>query len=115
MSEMNWPDPAAAGAKPSVLAEDLQITGDVVSTGPVEVFGKLDGSLRASEVTVAASAKLTGRVSAARLAVSGVVEGKVEAKALALASGGVVLADVTYAQIAIESGGRVEGTLKHSL
>lgn len=112
MTETQWPEPAPVGAKASVLAEDLQIDGDVTSTGPVEVIGKLTGSLRAPDIKVAASGHLKGQVSALNLTVQGMVDGKIAAKSLALISGAVVLAEVTYGQISIETGAQLEGTVK---
>lgn len=48
-----WPDPDSSSARRSVFAQDLVVEGDVTSKGPVDVQGKIVGSLRAQDVAVA--------------------------------------------------------------
>ena len=57
-----WPDPASSKARRSVFAQDLVVEGDATSSGPIEVQGKVVGSLRAPEITVADSGRVEGSV-----------------------------------------------------
>jgi cytoskeletal protein CcmA (bactofilin family) len=112
MTSMTLPGPAVAGARRSLLASDLVIEGDVVSAGPVEVQGRVTGSLRSPEVTVAGTGRIEGHVSALDLTVLGSIEGSIEAALVSLGTGAVVQAEITHDRIAIEAGARVEGALK---
>ena len=61
------PAPARApnpNAGKSVLASDLRITGDITSTGSVEVFGEIEGTLNARGLTIGTEGVVKGTVSA---------------------------------------------------
>lgn len=107
-----WPEPAKAGARRSVLASDLMVEGDVTSTGPVEVQGKVSGQVTAPEVLVSPSGEINGTAIANDLSVLGRVSGCVDARNVSLAASAVVQADIFHERIAIESGAGFEGQLK---
>lgn len=107
-----WPEPAKAGARHSVLASDLVIDGDVTSTGPVEVQGRVAGRVRAPVVLIAPTGSIEGAAVAHDLSVLGRISGAVDARNVSLSAGAVVHADVTHERIAIETGAEVEGQLK---
>lgn len=107
----NWPDPVGANARRSVLASDLVIEGDVTSDGPVDVYGKVLGSVRAPEVVIAAAGRVEGSVSAQDMSVLGFVSGSVTARQLHLSPSAVVLADVRYERMSVETGARLEGAV----
>lgn len=66
-----WPDAAGADARRSVLAQDLVVEGDATSSGPVDVHGKIIGSMRAPDVVVAGSGRIEGSIVAHSLMVLG--------------------------------------------
>ncbi|MFM7443254.1 MAG: polymer-forming cytoskeletal protein [Tabrizicola sp.] len=107
-----WPDPAGANARRSVFAQDLVVEGDASSSGPIEVQGNVDGSLRAPEITVAGSGRVGGSIVAHDLVVLGAVSGTVLARNVQLAPSAVVEADVIHERIAIEAGAELEGRLQ---
>ena len=109
----DWPAPAV-GAKRSFLAEDLEINGDVRSAGPVEVMGKIIGTVRAPDVHISATGQVVGQVAAHNLSVMGAIEGKIVAKSVTLASSAHVQADMAHELITIETGARFDGTLKRT-
>jgi len=94
-----------------VLAEDLVIEGDVTSSGPIDLQGKVLGSVRAPAVVVTATGNLDGTVTSLDLSVIGAITGKAAASAVSLAATAMVQADVTHERIAIESGAQIEGRL----
>jgi cytoskeletal protein CcmA (bactofilin family) len=107
-----WPDPAGTNVHSSVFALDLVVEGDVTSKGPVDVQGKIAGSLKAPEVTVAGSGRVEGSVIAHNLVVLGAVSGTISARNVQLAPSAVVKADVIHERIAIEAGAGLEGKLQ---
>lgn len=60
-NDILWPEPATSGSRRSILASDLEINGDVVSRGPVDLLGKVIGSVFAPEVVVASTGDLDGK------------------------------------------------------
>lgn len=107
-----WPAPAKPGAQRSLLAEDLVIDGDVASTGPVEVRGKVRGQVSSPDLLISLTARIEGPALADALTVQGHVSGTVDARAVSLAASAVVHADIIHASISIEAGAEVEGQLK---
>lgn len=115
------PDPTPSAAPPaaqnrgaasntkSVLAQDLRITGEISSTGTIEVLGEIEGNLTARGLVVGAEGRMTGTVSAETVEVKGRLEGAVATHAFALRASAEVAADVSYTTLIIESGARIEG------
>ena len=107
-----WPDPAGANARRSVLAQDLVVEGDVTSSGPIDMHGKIMGSMRAPDIVIAGSGRVEGSVVANDLSVLGAVSGMISARNVQLASSAVVHADVSHERIAVEAGAELEGRLR---
>ena len=114
------PDPTSAptpapqnrvtgGNTKSVLAQDLRITGEISSTGTIEVLGEIEGNLSARGLVVGLEGRMTGTVSAETVEVKGKLDGSVATHAFALRASAEVAADVTYTTLIIESGARIEG------
>lgn len=106
-----WPQPAAQGAPRSVLSSDLVIEGDITSLGPVDIHGKVQGSVRAPNIVIVADGVVEGSVTAIDLTIAGTLTGEAEAESASLAPQSLVTADITHSKIAIETGARFEGRL----
>jgi cytoskeletal protein CcmA (bactofilin family) len=98
-----------SNGKQSVLAADLKISGDITSSGALEVLGEIDGTITARALTVGAEGRVTGIVTADSVDVKGRLDGKVTSDSFAMRSTAVVTADVSYQTLAIESGAQIEG------
>ncbi|TGD44876.1 polymer-forming cytoskeletal protein [Pseudotabrizicola sediminis] len=107
-----WPAPAKSGVRRSIVAADLIIEGDIDSTGPVDVEGKVLGQVRAPDILIAPTGILEGTAVAHDLAVHGRISGAINARNVSLTNTAVVLADIGHETIAIESGAEVEGKLE---
>jgi cytoskeletal protein CcmA (bactofilin family) len=108
-----WPDPAGPNSKRSVLAYDLVVEGDVVSSGPVDIQGRVVGSVLAPDVVISGSGRLEGSIVAHDLSALGAVSGAIKARNVQLAPSSVVHADVNYERISIQEGAEFEGKLQH--
>ena len=93
----------------SVLASDLRITGEVSSTGTIEVLGEIEGNLTAQGLIVGAEGRMNGTVSAETVEVKGHLDGSVTTQSFALRATADVAADVTYSTLVIESGAQIAG------
>ncbi|WP_229704481.1 bactofilin family protein [Gemmobacter aquaticus] len=109
---VHLPEPAQAGAKPSVLAQDLVVDGEITSLGPVDLRGTVTGQVRAPDILIAPTGAITGAATAYDLTIQGQVSGTIEAQNVMLSSTAIVRADVTHERIAIEPGAQLEGQLK---
>ena len=100
--------PSGANTK-SVLASDLRITGEISSTGTIEVLGEIEGNLTALGLIVGAEGRVNGTISAETVEVKGKLDGRVTTRSFSLRASAEVAADVTYTTLVIESGAQIEG------
>ncbi|NHB77987.1 bactofilin family protein [Rhodobacter calidifons] len=105
------PRPSASGSNSarSVLGADLRITGEITSTGSVEVLGEIDGNITANGLIIGQEGRVTGSVNAHTVEVKGRFDGKVACESFTLRASSQVKADVTTAALVIESGAQIEG------
>ncbi len=104
------PRPTMPGsATKSVLAADLKISGDITSTGTVEVMGEIDGTLSAKSLTIGAEGRVTGSVTADQVEVRGKLDGQITSESFTLRAAAHVTADIIYQTLVIESGATIEG------
>jgi cytoskeletal protein CcmA (bactofilin family) len=101
-------------AKPpaSVLSSDLHITGNLKTTGDIQIEGQVDGDIRAHLLTVGEGATVKGEVIADDVVVNGRVIGRVRGLKVRLTSTARVEGDIIHKTIAIESGAHFEGSVQ---
>lgn len=99
-------------AKPSVFAADLELNGDVRSTGQVVFEAKIKGNITANHLVVEASGRVDGDVEARMVRVEGTVNGSLNATEVTVAQGGQVSGSVSYGTLSVQAGATVEGDLK---
>ncbi|MGR3455219.1 bactofilin family protein [Pseudooceanicola sp.] len=106
--------PAAPKAKPpaSVLSSDLHITGNVKTTGDVQIEGTIEGDIRAHLLTVGEGATVKGEVTADDVVINGRIVGRVRGLKVRLTSTARVEGDIIHKTIAIESGAHFEGSVQ---
>lgn len=102
--------PATTGNnRTSVLGHDLKITGEITSTGTVEILGEVDGNVAARGLVIGNEGRVNGTVQAETVEVKGRLEGAVATQGFTLRAAAQVKADVAYSALVIESGAQIEG------
>ena len=101
-------------AKPpaSVLSSDLHVTGNMKTTGDIQIEGQVDGDIRAHLLTVGESATVRGEVIADDVVIHGRIIGRVRGLKVRLTSTARVEGDIIHKTIAIESGAHFEGSVQ---
>lgn len=101
-------------AKPpaSILSADLLITGNLKTTGDIQVEGQVEGDIRAHLLTVGEGATIKGEIIADDVVVNGRVIGRVRGLKVRLTSTARVEGDIIHKTIAIESGAHFEGSVQ---
>jgi cytoskeletal protein CcmA (bactofilin family) len=105
---------AAPKAKPpaSVLSSDLTITGNLKTTGDIQIEGTVEGDIRAHLLTIGETATVKGEVMADDVVINGRIVGRVRGLKVRLTSTARVEGDIIHKTIAIESGAHFEGTVQ---
>ena len=96
----------------SVLSADLHVTGNLKTTGDIQIEGQVDGDIRAHLLTVGEGATVKGEVMADDVIVNGRVIGRVRGLKVRLTSTARVEGDIIHKTIAIESGAHFEGSVQ---
>ena len=101
-------------AKPpaSVLSSDLHITGNLKTTGDIQVEGTVEGDIRAHLLTVGETATIKGEVVADDVVINGRSGGRVRGRKGRLTATARVEGDIIHKTIAIESGAHFEGSVQ---
>ena len=108
------PAPSAPKAKPpaSVLSQDLHVTGNIKTTGDIQVEGTVEGDIRAHLLTIGESATIKGEVIADDIVINGRIIGRVRGLKVRLTATARVEGDIIHKTIAIESGAHFEGSVQ---
>lgn len=94
---------------PSMIGPELQITGNLVSRGELQIEGEINGDIHGSHVLVGERAQITGGIVGDEVVVRGHVMGSVRGKRVLLQSTSRVEGDVYHTTLAIEQGAYFEG------
>ncbi len=105
------PERETSSGQHSIIPVDLQITGDLVSTGDIRVEGTIHGNITCRTLTLTCQPVIQGSVKAETVRVSGTFDGKVEAKKVSLTNAAKMTGEIYYEILEIEPGASFEGTL----
>ena len=110
------PTPSAAASKmvPSIIGEDLAITGNVSSKGEVQVDGQIRGDIFCGSLLLGDKAEVEGSVVAEDVVVRGKVNGSVRGLRVTLQAQSHVEGDIHHQSLAIEQGAYFEGKSRRS-
>ena len=105
---------SAPKAKPpaSILSSDLHVTGNMKTTGDIQVEGTVEGDIRAHLLTIGETATIKGEVIADDVVINGRIVGRVRGLKVRLTSTARVEGDIIHKTIAIESGAHFEGSVQ---
>jgi cytoskeletal protein CcmA (bactofilin family) len=110
------PDAAAAPRKgamnPSVIASNMNVLGNIVSDGVLDIDGQVDGNVRGHTVTVRPNGRIRGDLMAEVVFVHGRVDGLIKALSVTLYETAQVSGTVMHESLMIEDGAQIDGKLK---
>lgn len=97
---------------PSIISTDLNILGNLISEGYVEVGGKIEGNVTCYNCTVRKNGLIKGDVVAQSVQVDGEVRGLVKAKHVKISETGKVVGVLMYETLSIKDGAFIDGQCK---
>lgn len=105
---------AGRRATPSIISADMNVLGNLITEGTVDIDGKLEGNVQSNFVTIRENGVVHGDVYANRAHIYGKVKGTVRAAEVYLFSSCHVEGTVMHEMISVEDGAFVDGNFKRS-
>jgi len=102
------------GMTPSVIAADLNVLGNIISDGVLDIDGKIDGNVRCHTASIRPNGRVNGDISAEIVHVYGTVEGIIKAKTVLLYTSAKVVGTIMHESLSIEDGAFVDGKFKRT-
>jgi cytoskeletal protein CcmA (bactofilin family) len=94
----------------SCIGFGMSIVGNIECKGQAQVFGRIEGELRASDLLIGNGAQVEGNVIAQNVTVCGRVKGTIRAVRVKLQNGGVVEGDIFHRSLSIDENSQFEGS-----
>ena len=94
----------------SCIGSGMSVVGKTECNGPAQVFGRIEGELRASDLLIGDGAQIEGSVIAQNLTVCGRVKGTIHAVRVKLQNGGSVEGDIFHRSLSIDENSLFEGS-----
>ena len=99
---------------PSIIGEDLTVTGNIISKGEVQVEGDIQGDVFCANLTIGDHGRVTGAIVAEEVTVHGRITGTINALSVTLESNSHVEGDICHQALKLEHGGYFEGKSQRS-
>ena len=96
---------------PSIISQDMTITGNIASPGTVQVEGKVIGDIECHELALGETGEVNGHIKCEVAAIHGTVNGELEVTSLTIAASAKINGDIVHENVSIEAQARVEGQL----
>lgn len=99
---------------PTIIAADVNLLGNIISEGAMDIDGRLEGNIRCKSVTIRKNGVIRGDVFADIVQVYGRVEGVIKARDVHLFSSCHVEGVIMHEALTIEDGAFVDGQFKRA-
>jgi len=93
----------------TVIAEGLNIAGDVTAEGMVEMHGQIEGELKCTALRVSQRGRVKGKIISEDVVVNGIVDGPIHGDNVSLESKANVTGDIHHESLSIEKGASFDG------
>src|SRR5206468_10677904 len=103
-------EPTTDAVPRSCIGSGMTIVGNIECNGPAQVFGRIKGEVRASELLIGDGPQIEGSVIAQDVTVCGRVKGTIRAVRVKLQDGGAVEGDIFHRSLSIEENSLFEGS-----
>lgn len=99
---------------PTIIASDVNLLGNIISEGAMDIDGRLEGNVRCKCVTIRKNGVIKGDVFADVVQVYGRVEGLIKARDVHLFASCHVEGVIMHEALTIEDGAFVDGQFKRA-
>ncbi len=93
----------------STFGHGMVITGNIVCTGGLQIYGQVSGEIHASQLTICEGAKVEGKVMAQDAVIQGHFKGTIHGNTVKLQSSAMVDGEIFNRSLTIEQNAQFEG------
>lgn len=97
---------------PTIVSEDLTITGNLDSEGEIQIDGTVEGDVHASHLCIGETGRVIGAVVADTVMVRGHIKGQIRSREVTLTCTSQVNGDIFHETLNIEPGAQIEGNCR---
>lgn len=97
---------------PTIIARDLKIEGNILSSGLVEIEGHVKGTINGNSVVLREDGIIEGEILAESLSIRGKFNGTVRAKNISITSKARITGLIEYGSLSVEDGAFIDGQFK---
>lgn len=99
---------------PSIIGEDLTVTGNIISKGEVQVEGDVQGDVYCATLIVGDRGRVAGAIVAEEVTIHGRINGSINALQVTLESNSHIEGDICHQALKLEHGAFFEGQSRRS-
>jgi cytoskeletal protein CcmA (bactofilin family) len=103
------PRSVTRGDEVSTIGSGMQVVGNIVCTGALQIFGHVTGDIHATHLSVREGARIEGKVIAPDAVIEGSFNGTIHGNTVKLQKTAVVEGEIFNKSLAIEGDARFEG------
>ena len=103
------PAPRKSGDETSTIGSGMSITGNIVCTGSLQIYGHVTGDIHAAHLTIREGASVEGKVIALDAVIEGTFNGTIHGNTVKLQKTAAVDGEIFNKSLAIEENARFEG------
>ena len=97
---------------PSVISHDMNILGNLISDGYVDIDGRIEGNVKCVALTVREKGMIKGDIIAEKVKVCGEVSGLIKARFVHLACTAKVRGVIMHESLSVDDGAFIDGQCK---
>jgi cytoskeletal protein CcmA (bactofilin family) len=97
-----------------VIGPDLIVTGNLETTGELQIDGDVQGDVYASRIVIGEQAKVVGELVADEIVIGGIVQGSIRGNTVTFQTASRIEGEVYHRKLAIEQGAYFEGKSRRS-
>ena len=98
-------------SKPSIISEDVVLTGNIKTHGALHIEGTVSGDLEVASLTIGPTGVFEGNVNCKSLNIRGRFQGTSVCRELMVATSAQIDAKITYQELTLQRGAGLRGEL----
>jgi cytoskeletal protein CcmA (bactofilin family) len=97
---------------PSILSKGFQMQGDILSSGVLEIEGKVKGLIKGSSIVIREGGLVDGRIDSDCVSVYGSFSGDIKANNINIFKKAKIVGNIEYKCLSVEDGASIDGQFK---